>query len=111
MSDEKLNLITVVLKRLSSSNSSEMQKLITELATQLLYLDNPIEALDKIEDIFLKNNLPMVGKIYKVFETLHPNLQGFNFSQGSSISPLLLSKSKITCIYLEPKFPVKRDNK
>ena len=93
MSDEKLNLITVVLKRLSSSNSSEMQKLITELATQLLYLDNPIEALDKIEDIFLKNNLPMVGKIYKVFETLHPNLQGFNFSQGSSISPLLLSKS------------------
>ncbi|MBU1613339.1 hypothetical protein KKC87_02830, partial [Patescibacteria group bacterium] len=26
----------------------------------------------KIEDIFIKNNLPLVGKVYKIFELLHP---------------------------------------
>ena len=91
--DEKLNLISEVLRRLSISNSTEMQHSIGSLARLLLNTEDPMDSLDKIEDIFLKNNLPTVGKIYKVFEILYPNLQGFNFSKSSTVSPVLQSKS------------------
>ena len=38
------------------------------IATQVLEVENPIEKLDEIGSIFLKNNLPVVGKIFSVFQ-------------------------------------------
>ena len=49
------------------------------------------EALDRIEDIYIHNHLPYVGKNYLVFRTMHPspNLEDdFNFNNGR-ISPVL----------------------
>lgn len=90
---DKINQISDVLFRLSYSNSSEMLTFRTALATQLLLTDNPLDSLNKIEDIFLRNNIPSIGKIFSVFQILHPNTYGFDFSENSKISPVLKNKS------------------
>lgn len=86
---EKLNYIAEVLHRLSISNSQEMVTFRKELATQILKSENPIDSLDKIESIFIKNNIPTVGKVYSCFEILHPDFKGFNLSETSRVSPVL----------------------
>ncbi len=91
---EKINLETIseiadVLSSLSLTNSSELNNFRYVLANQLLNTSNPIESFNKIENIFIKNHLPIVGKIYSCFEILHPDFQGFNFDDYSMISPVL----------------------
>lgn len=89
---EKIKYVSEVLSRLSLSNSSEIFTFRKELATQILNSSNPIENLNKIEDIFIRNNIPTVGKIYSCFEILHPDFQGFNFD-SSMVSPVLKKSS------------------
>ena len=88
----KIGYMAEVLHRLSSSNSSEMFTFRKQLALQILASNDPIASLDKIENIFVKNNIPTIGKIYSCFEILHPDFQGFRFEQ-SNISPLLVQSS------------------
>lgn len=90
---DKIDLISDLLIRISSSNSSEIVNFQTEIANQLLNTDDPINNFDKIEEVFIKNNLPTVGKIYNVFQILHPDCEGFDFSDFSKVSPVLQSKS------------------
>ncbi len=89
---EKIKFASEVLLRLSLSNSSEIFAFRKELAKQLLKSEDPLESLSKIENIFIKNNIPTVGKIYSCFEILHPDFQGFNF-ESSMISPVLKKAS------------------
>ena len=89
---EKMNYVYEVIKRLSQTNSSELFRLRKELATQLLELDSPLEELTKIERMFIKNNLPMVGKVYSCFEILHPNMKN-EIEYFPTISPILKSSS------------------
>lgn len=88
---EKIEYLSEVLRRVSMSNSSEIVTFRQELAKQLLNSANPLESLKKIEDVFIKNNLPIVGKVYSCFEILHPNFEGFDFA--SNISPVLKKSS------------------
>ena len=92
---DKLELVSEVLARLSLSNSSEIYAFRKELAIQILESENPMESLTKIEDLFIKNNIPTVGKIYSCFEILHPDFKGFNFL-SSTISPVLKKSSTLT---------------
>lgn len=89
---EKIEYVSEVLSRLSLSNSSEIFTFRKELATQILKSNNPLESLSKIEDVFIRNNIPTVGKIYSCFEILHPDFQGFNF-ESSMVSPVLKRSS------------------
>lgn len=89
---EKMNYVYEVIKRLSQTNSSELFRVRKELATQLLELDSPLEELTKIERMFIKNNLPMVGKVYSCFEILHPNMKN-EIEYFPTISPILKSSS------------------
>ena len=89
---EKIEYVSEVLSRLSLSNSSEIFTFRKELATQILETNNPLESLSKIEDVFIRNNIPIVGKIYSCFEILHPDFEGFNF-ESSTISPVLKRSS------------------
>lgn len=91
---EKIGYISEVLSRLSLSNSSEIFTFRNELATQILKSSNPLESLNKIEDVFIRNNMPTVGKIYSCFDILHPDFQGFNF-EYSNISPVLKKSSTL----------------
>ena len=94
--EDKIKLVSKVLQKISKSNSLEMINLRSQLATQLLATDKPIENLNKIEKIFLKNNIPTVGKIFSVFDILHPGCEGFNMGEGSMISPLLKKRGTET---------------
>ena len=89
---EKIEYVSEVLSRLSLSNSSEIFTFRKELAIQILKSNNPLESLSKIEDVFIRNNIPIVGKIYSCFEILHPDFQGFNF-ESSMVSPVLKRSS------------------
>lgn len=89
---DKVEHISTVLARLSSSNSSEIFTFRKELAVQILNSKDPIESLNKIEDVFIKNNIPTVGKVYSCFEILHPNLEEFDFKE-SMVSPILQNSS------------------
>ncbi len=92
LSIEQISSIAEIFARISKSNSLEIRKLEDEIASSILQLDNPIYRFEQIEDVFLKNNLPTVGKVYKVFEIMHPNFKGFIFNNGV-ISPILSGKS------------------
>ncbi len=70
------------------SNAKEISNFKSVIG-QLCLLDNdPLELLKKLESIFLKNNLPITGKIFSVFKFLHPDYD-FNFSKDSLVSPML----------------------
>ena len=86
---EKTEYISKAFARLSETNSIEMFKFRKELARQLLKTEDPLEKLNKVEDIFIKNNIPTIGKIYSCFEILHPDFQGFDFKENSKVSPVL----------------------
>lgn len=92
INSERIDLISEVLSKLSLSNSSEILSFRKELTTQVLNSKDPLDSLSKIEDIFEKNNIPTVGKVYACFETLHPDFQGFNFGDYT-ISPVLKRSS------------------
>ena len=82
-----------IMARLASSNASELAERSEAFTRELLKLDADKipEALDRIEDIYIHNHLPYVGKNYLVFRTMHPspNLEDdFNFNNGR-ISPVL----------------------
>ena len=82
-----------IMARLSNSNASELAERSEAFTRELLKLDAAKipEALDRIEDIYIHNHLPYVGKNYLVFRTMHPspNLEDdFNFNNGR-ISPVL----------------------
>ena len=92
-----------IMARLSNSNASELADRSEAFTRELLKLDTDKipEALDKIEDVYIHNHLPYVGKNYLVFRTMHPspNLEDdFNFSptlnyvsdgEPNTISPVL----------------------
>ena len=92
IAEEKINVSADVLCRLSSTNSSEMIRLKNELATQLLNTDDPLKNLDKVEKLFIKNNIPTVGKLYSCFDILHPDFKGYDFD-NNKVSPILKSSS------------------
>ena len=91
---EQIRQVSGIIARLSNSNASELAERSEAFADELLKLDADKipEALDKIEDIFIHNHLPYVGKNYLVFRTMHPsdNLEeDFSFSPYNKISPVL----------------------
>lgn len=89
---ENIEYITKVLSRLSLSNSSEIFTFRKEIALQLLKSANPLESLDKLENVFLKNSIPVVGKRYYCFEILHPDFEDFKLYY-SNLSPILKKSS------------------
>jgi len=73
---EALTQLPGLLTKLSRSNASEVAKHAAEFAGVLLDGDlaKAPEKLAQIEQIFLHNHLPYVGKVYLVFRTMHPSL-------------------------------------
>ena len=89
----QIGWVADITARLANSNASELAERSEAFTRELLKLDSDKipEALDKIEDIYIHNHLPYVGKNYLVFRTMHPsdNLEDdFDFDNGL-ISPVL----------------------
>lgn len=97
LEESSISQITNILSRFSKSNSLELSNLKEQLTPLVLSTQNPIESFNKIEKIFLKNNIPMFGKEFLCFQSLYPEFQKregnkeiFDFTEGSRISPELL---------------------
>lgn len=92
ISVDKYELIVDILKKIVNSNSTEIRNHAYEFATLILNSDNPSVAFDRIETVFIKNNLPYVGKAYLTFQILHPQDRlsiDFDINNSNSISPIL----------------------
>lgn len=70
---EKYRVAAEIITRIRNSPSAEIKKIEKELIGQLWKLENPRQALDEVIGIFEKNNLPIVGRVYRVFETIYDN--------------------------------------
>ncbi|MBQ9180792.1 hypothetical protein IJ135_01720, partial [Candidatus Saccharibacteria bacterium] len=75
ISIDQIEILDVTLKKLLSSNAGEISSHISEFTGHLLTsgsVDEISENLNKIEDIFIHNNLPYSGKVFKTFRVLYP---------------------------------------
>ncbi|MDR1917879.1 MAG: hypothetical protein LBQ05_02735, partial [Christensenellaceae bacterium] len=85
----KTDILAELFLRLSNSNSGEIQNFSSEIAGQLITADDPIKTFDKVESVFVRNNLPTVGKLFNVFLLLHPDCMADEIDHSSRISPML----------------------
>ena len=60
-----------VIERIRNSPSAEIKKIESELVAELWKLEDPEKTLEEIIGVFERNNLPTVGKIYRVFEMIY----------------------------------------
>ena len=87
---EILRKIPSLIDRVKKSNSLEIEKIGDQLIDQLLLVDNPELVIDDVEKIFLRNDIPIVAKLYLTWEKLHPNFIGYDL-KNPALSPILLS--------------------
>lgn len=83
ISPEQQKVIDIFTK-INSSPSAEMKNMALELSLQIVQggdLSTIDERYEKIDNIFVKNNIPFVGKQAKICEALHPKI---NTSKKSS---------------------------
>ncbi len=93
--------IEIILK-IDNSPSQEIQKIREQLIAQLMDNPNPVAAYDHIEQIFIKNNIPNVGKIFKIFSVLYPPTSLERRLRNGRTSPVLngmSTKRKYYTIY------------
>ena len=96
LTTDQIKQVSGIIVRLIDSNSSELAERSGDFARELLELDidKIPEALDRMEDIFIHNHLPYVGKNYLVFRTIYSSANlgedfDFSFSSFNTISPVL----------------------
>lgn len=65
-----------IFTRMANSSSSEFRNHKNFFLQYVLHHKDPLKCLVDIENIFLQNNLPFVGKIFKVVEQLYPVFHG-----------------------------------
>ena len=106
----QLSDISMLLSRIEMSNSSELRAFGDKIANQVLNQENPIKFFDSVEDIFVKNNIPYVGKVFEVFKLLHnkpsdyrndsPMLNRFKDSKHSvQMMDLIIFNDLIKCSF------------
>ena len=61
-----------IFERIQQSPSQEIQRVKLQIAEQLFDVPNPQETFERIEQIFTRNHLPLAGKVFKIFQLLHP---------------------------------------
>jgi hypothetical protein len=89
LSLEQICKIADLQEKIDKSPSKEILRIRKELVEELIKKDNPEELFSKISDIFIKNNLPEVGKIYKVFTVLYPTDLIKEKLNNKGLSPVL----------------------
>ena len=69
---ERFKKDVAIYNQLLNSPSTEMTQIVSQLYDQLVNLPNPEKFIENIENIFIRNNLPKVGKYFRIFEQLYP---------------------------------------
>lgn len=83
-----------MVRDIELSQCQEIKKLKRQLLEQLKYSADPSVAWREIEAIFIHNNLPLVGKIFKVFAVMYPENEIERILNSCDIaSPILRASS------------------
>ncbi len=56
---------------INETPSQEVKRIRNEILDQVLDSQDPFSTYQKIESVFIENNLPMSGKVLKIFDVLH----------------------------------------
>jgi hypothetical protein len=73
----------------SKSPSLEIRRLGDALVRQIFETENPKEIYQKVEEVFIKNNLPLVGKVMRIFDILNPEDKLDSILLNEKLSPVL----------------------
>ena len=90
---DNIKIIIKILYKFEYSNSLELSSFKETLVPLIINQDDPLKAYEKIENLFLKNNIPMFGKVFLCFKILYPELKEFDF-KNDKISPLLANPTQ-----------------
>ena len=74
-SQEILAVFERLLLRLEQSPSRTVRRMQEQLLDDLLQAEDPLTAYDRIESIFLRNHIPLAGKVFLTFDTIYGDKQ------------------------------------
>lgn len=86
---ERLGTTTRILEKLLQAPSASIQRVRFELAREIAASEDPERVYEQVVEIFVRNNLPLVGKVFRVFEILHPPAQLDQKLEYEHLSPVL----------------------
>jgi hypothetical protein len=92
LTDAQIQSHLDMIERINTSPSQEMVRIKDQLIEQIIMTDNPEQTYKIIQDIFIQNNIPLVGKIQRIFDALFPDDRLANVLSNHS-SPVLLHAS------------------
>lgn len=69
---ENIESFLEMVRNIQTSQSQDIRALKDQLIKQLKHAEDPDSAWREIESVFIKNHLPLVGKVFKVFEIIYP---------------------------------------
>lgn len=95
-SEEKIDFVITFVHKVMTSNSSQIRRISNEVLREILKLpfDKWDDAFEKVEEIFLKNNIPDVGKIYEIFSILHDDSKKYSmFARSNNLKKFKSSKA------------------
>lgn len=84
-----------VVEQINQSPSKEIFRIKDQLLINILSSSKPLETFQKISDVYIKNNLPSVGKALKVFNLL--------YSPSEINSMLTLGKGRLSRVLCETR--------
>lgn len=91
--EEKIANVVKLAERAVHSNSKDIRTLSGAIIASVADFENSEESFEKIESVFIQNNLPFFVKVYSCFQILNPNLDNFDFSSTSIVAPELKDDS------------------
>lgn len=83
LSEDVIGGIKALADKVAMSNAIELRRANSGLL-QVLEVDGWEKGFEEIEEIFLHNNLPYVGKVFKTFQILHPADKEFGLANKES---------------------------
>ena len=84
LEEKDISIIATLIFNIDTSNSEEVSKQASSFVESILSNDDPLNAFNKVENIFLKNNLPYFAKIYLTFLTVHPDFKSYSFKNSNN---------------------------
>jgi len=82
-----------ITEKIENSPSVELRRIKDEVLNLVLNSSNPVGTFEAIESVYIRNNLPTVGKVYQIFDLLHSDNKLEEVLKGPFLSPILRHSS------------------
>lgn len=78
LSHEQIDSLVDTVNRITNSNAYELRNSGQNFLRDVIRSADPNKSLEQIEQVFLHNNLPYAGKVFRTFQVLHPADMAFD---------------------------------